>query len=327
LGLALWSAATISLGFVTEFTGFLLLRILLGIGESVAFPCSSKLLAFHVEPGQLGKANGLISTAMGLGPAFGTMVGGLVLVHFGWSQVFVLFGSISLLWLLPWRHVSGVVAAQALMKPKLASPPLLQVARCRDLWGAVLGHFCMNYAFYFILSWLPLYLIKGRGLSIEAMAQTGGIVFMVFAASGFVTGMVTDRLIQGGLSINRVRKTFVVSAHALIALCLVLTGVGSVTVALGSLLVAGVALGMGMPNVYAIGQTLAGPRAGGKWMGIQNSLANCAGIIAPVVTGTIADRTGNYALAFFIAAAVVLTGTVGWGLVVRKVETTDWNLS
>ena len=150
-------------------------------------------------------------------------------------------------------------------------------------------------------------------------------VFLVFAASGFVTGMVTDRLIQGGQSINRVRKTFVVSAHALIALCLVLTSVGSLTVAVSSLLVAGVALGLGMPNVYAIGQTLAGPRAAGKWMGIQNSLANCAGIIAPVVTGTIADRTGNYALAFFIAAAVVLTGTLGWGLVVRKVEATDWN--
>ncbi len=174
---------------------------------------------------------------------------------------------------------------------------------------------------------MPLYLVKERGLSIEAMAQAGGTVFLVFAASGFFTGMITDRLIQGGLSINRVRKTFLVSAHALIAVCLVLTGLGSLTVALISLLVAGVAMGLGMPNVYAIGQTLAGPRAAGKWMGIQNSLANCAGIVAPLVTGTIADRTGNYALAFFLAATVALIGILGWGLMVRKVETTDWNAS
>lgn len=327
LGLALWSFATIGLGFANEFAGFLMFRILLGIGESAAFPCSAKLLASHVAPQQLGKANGLISVGMRIGPAFGTMAGGLLLAHSGWRAVYVLFGTASLLWLLPWRHASRLVAAQALAKPKLISPALSLVARCRDLWGAVLGHFCMNYAFYFILSWLPLYLVKERGLSIEAMAQIGGTVFLVFAASGFFTGMITDRLIQGGRSINQVRKTFAVSAHALIAVCLVLTGVGSLTVALISLLVAGVALGLGMPNVYAIGQTLAGPRAAGKWMGIQNSLANCAGIIAPVVTGTIADRTGNYSMAFFIAAAVALIGILGWGLVVRKVETTDWNAS
>ena len=85
--------------------------------------------------------------------------------------------------------------------------------------------------------------------------------------------------------------------------------------------------GSGYAECVAIGQTLAGPRAAGKWMDIQNSLDNCAGIIAPVVTGTIVDRTGNYALAFFIAAGVALIGMLGWGLVVRKVETTDWKIS
>ncbi len=81
LGLALWSFATIGLGVVNQFAGFLLFRILLGIGESAAFPCSSKLLASHVAPQQLGKANGLISVGMGIGPAFGTMAGGLLLAH------------------------------------------------------------------------------------------------------------------------------------------------------------------------------------------------------------------------------------------------------
>jgi len=327
LGLTLWSVATISMGFVNGFAGFLLLRLLLGIGESAAFPCSSKLLASYVPPEQLGKANGLISAGMGLGPAFGTMIGGLVLAQFGWRPVYVLFGAASLFWLLPWRHASQLVAAQLASQPKPGSPPLAQVARNRNLWGAVLGHFCMNYAFYFILSWLPLYLVKARGLSIEHMAKTGGVVFLVFAASGFFTGRITDRLIQSGHSINVVRKTFVVCAHGLIALCLVLTGLGDLPVALASLLVAGVALGLGMPNVYAIGQTLAGPNAAGKWMGIQNAMANCAGIVAPVVTGTIIDRTGNYDYAFYIAALVVLAGMLGWGGVVRKVQVTDWQVA
>jgi len=104
-GALVWSAATLMTGFASTFTALLLLRLLLGIGESAAFPCASKLLAQSFGVARLGIANGVLSFGYLLGPAVGTLIGGLLLARFGWRAVFILFGACSLAWLLPWRRV------------------------------------------------------------------------------------------------------------------------------------------------------------------------------------------------------------------------------
>src|SRR5262249_51076429 len=110
LGVALWSLATIATGLATGFAAILVLRLLLGLGESAAFPCSSKLLAEHLPGHRLGAANGLIGVGLALGPAFGTFAGGLLMARWGWRPTFDVFGLISILWLIPWitstRHAS-----------------------------------------------------------------------------------------------------------------------------------------------------------------------------------------------------------------------------
>ena len=60
-------------------------------------------------------------------------------------------------------------------------------------------------------------------------------------------------------------------------------------------------------NLWAITQTLAGARAAGKWTGFQNGIGNLAGVLAPALTGWIVDRTGEYYLAFVVAAGFALT--------------------
>src|SRR5882672_8890809 len=79
LGLALWSIATAASGITSGFNTLIALRILLGLGESAAFPCSSKLLAHHLALDRLGGANGLLAAGQALGPAFGTFVGGMLI--------------------------------------------------------------------------------------------------------------------------------------------------------------------------------------------------------------------------------------------------------
>src|SRR5579872_5272346 len=90
IGLAVWSLATIASGLATGFATLMLFRVLLGIGESAGFPASSKLLAQHLAPERLGMANGLVSSGIYFGPAIGTFVGGLLLVHVGWRLLFVI---------------------------------------------------------------------------------------------------------------------------------------------------------------------------------------------------------------------------------------------
>jgi ACS family D-galactonate transporter-like MFS transporter len=83
--------------------------------------------------------------------------------------------------------------------------------------------------------------------------------------------------------------------------------------------------GLVSPNIYAVGQTLSGAPAAGRWMGLQNMFGNISGIIAPALTGVLVDRTGNFMWAFSIAAFTSILGAVAWTVVVGPVEQIDWS--
>jgi MFS family permease len=325
LGLALWSIATALLGVATGFATLIGLRVLLGLGESAAFPCSSKLLAQHLPSHKLGAANGLIGVGMALGPALGTFGGGLLIAQIGWRNVFMLFGFCSLLWLVPWYVTTRSASGQIDTRSADAGPSLAAIMRRREVWGASLGHFCSNYAFYFVISWLPLYLVKARGLSVEHMAELGGLIYVVYAISSMTVGRLSDRWIRSGASDNRVRKTAIIAAHSMMTASLLVISFGNLTVSVIGLLLAGVAFGFNTPTLYSIGQTLAGPRVTGRWMGIQNCVGNVAGIVGPVITGFVVDRTGQYYWAFIIAALIAAAGIIGWGPMISDVVLLNWD--
>lgn len=323
LGLGLWSLATAGCGLASGFAGLFVLRLLIGIGESVTFPCNAKLLA-GLPAERLGTPNGLIGVGMALGPALGTFGGGLLMAQVGWRAVFLLFGLVSILWLIPWTMVSrrtADVATDVLSPP---APSYAAILRRREAWGASLGHFAHNYGFYFVITWLPLYLVKARGFSVAEMAGTGGILYLVYAVSMQATGIASDRWMRGGASGTRVRKTFCIAAHCGITACMLACALGGPTLSVAALFLSGIFFGFNSATIFAVGQILGGPRAAGKWMGMQNCLGNIAGIAAPIVTGAVVDRTGQFGLAFAIAAAVSLAGILGWGVLIRRIETLDW---
>ncbi|HEY1449199.1 MAG TPA: MFS transporter, partial [Caulobacteraceae bacterium] len=274
LGLAIWSLATAATGLAGSFAILIILRLVLGVGESAAFPCSSRLLAQHLPAARLGAANGLIGVGLALGPAFGTWAGGNLMGQAGWRPTFVIFGLASLLWLIPWRRATAHLDRAAVDGPDLSPPSYLQVLKRREAWGAGLGHFCSTYAFYFVVSWLPLYLVKARGFTMGQMATAGGLIYLIYAASSLAAGWLTDRWMKAGASANLARKTAVIASHLIPAAALVVAAFGSVTGTLIALGVAGVGFGINTSQIFSIGQTLAGPRAGGKWMGVQNCLGN-----------------------------------------------------
>ena len=87
-GLLLWSLATVATGFAGGFVTRLALRLLLGIGESVAFPCTSKVIAQNVPPEGRGLANGVVTAGLKLGPAVGAFGAGPLIAMYGWRPVF-----------------------------------------------------------------------------------------------------------------------------------------------------------------------------------------------------------------------------------------------
>ncbi|MEO5641199.1 MAG: MFS transporter, partial [Sphingomicrobium sp.] len=155
-GLALWALATTLTSFANSLFALVALRILLGIGEGVAFPAASKIIAAKVAGKHRGIANSAVASALYLGPALGIFVGGLIMVHYGWRNVFLIFGLVTFLWLVPWLLVSRPHWSERATAAN--SIPISRILKERAVWAMGVGHFTNTYAFFFLLAWLPLFL-------------------------------------------------------------------------------------------------------------------------------------------------------------------------
>lgn len=322
-GLVIWASATLLLGASSVFSMLIAFRMLLGIGESAGFPCVNKLLAMAVPAESLGTANGIVGFAYSFGPAVGTFVGGLLMARFGWRSAFIVFGALSLLWLYPWLRIAQTRRAVT-QSTAGAAPTLRTLIKCRALWGTGLGHFSANYAYYFVLLWLPYYLVKERGYSTVEMAKLAGAAYVVTAVSALACGWATDRYIARGGSANFGYKGIMFVAHAGAVLCMLAMAFGPRPLAIASIFLYQALAGAASPGVFAFAQILGGAQTTGRWVGIQNSLGNLAGVVAPAATGFIIDATGHFTAAFVLAAAVSLLGLVGWVAMVPKVAPIDW---
>ncbi len=322
IGLAIWALATMLVGVVSSFLLLLMLRLMLGVGESAGFPCTSKILASAVPTASLGTANGIIAFAYLLGPAVGIFLGGLLIEAYGWRVTFVVFGVSSLLWLWPWSRVSVQHRAAQPVSADVATTWM--ILRQRALWGTGLGHFSSNYTFYFMLSWLPLYLVRERGFSNLEMARLAGSAYLVNAVFAMAGGWAIDRYIARSGSANFGYKLVMGATHLGAIVCMLCMAVGPRPVALASIFVYQALCGVQSPGVFAIPQILAGPAATARWVGIQNTLGNLAGILAPALTGFIVEWTGHFTLAFVFAAAVGVLGFVGWVFMVPPIREINW---
>ena len=325
-GLALWAVATMLMGAVHSFAVLVILRLLLGLGESAGFPCVSKLLALVVPPKGLGTANGIVSFAYLFGPAVGAYVGVRLMAQFGWRSAFLVFGGLSLLWLLPWARAAKEVQATRLVSEVKGadSPTFLMILKSPAMWGTALGLLSANYTFYFMLSWLPSYLVRERGFSTVEMGGIVGGLYLANAVSALLGGWAADHYVARGGSANVAYKVTMAVAHVGYVICMLCMAMGSQAVAIGAMFVYQVLTGASSPGIYAMSQILAGPRASGRWVGIQNSVGSLAGVIAPWATGVIIQSTGRFTNAFVVAAAVSVLGLVGWIWMVPTLRELRW---
>jgi MFS family permease len=322
-GVIIWSLSTLLTGFAGGFVSLLVLRIMLGVGESVGFPCASKVLASNVPVGQLGLANGVLGFGYLVGPALGTLIGGYLMAHYGWRPVFILFGALSLIWLWPWMRAKSIVQEKVEVAPA-DQPSFGLILRQRSLVGTTLGHFASNYTFYFILSWLPFYLVKARGFSMETMAVIASSAYLLNALSALFMGWMADRWIRAGHSPELIYKTLMGFTHISGIACMFAMVWLPVAGSIAALFLFQLISGLSYPGVFAIPQIIAGPQAAGRWVGVQNGIANIAGLLAPWITGMLVDQTGRFDVAFALAALVNIIGFIGWVFVLPRIAPLNW---
>jgi len=318
-GILLWAISTLLMGFAGGFTSLLVLRIMLGIGESISFPGSSKIIARHVPPEQRGMANAMVATGLALGPAVGTLAGGLILGSFGWKAIFIVFGLVTLIWLLPWQRTIRDLPTTG-YRDAGAKVPVKELLTKWPLWSMSIVHALGNYCFYFLLAWLPLYLTKSRGFSITQMTMLATLGYAVQGACALAYGHFSDWWTRSGRSEALCRRWMMVASQSLAAAAILGLAYAHDAVTIGILLcLAGAASAALSLNLYAVAQMFAGPRASGTWVGVQNAIGNISGIIGPIITGIVVQRAG-YNSAFILTAAVAAFGAIWWAVAVPRIQ-------
>ena len=322
-GFFVWSCATAATGLVHTFSALIVLRCFLGAGESVAYPSYSKIIALHFPEEHRGLANSVINAGLMLGPGIGMLLGGMLMARFGWRPFFIVLGLLSLMWLIPWLKCMPD-ARDALHVTPTGAPSLPEFLRLRSAWGTCAGLFSSNYVSYFLITWLPFYLVRERHFSMDNMAKIGGTAYLLGAAGSALSGWLSDRWIVAGGTPTLVRKTFVGCGVGLAGIFIGLVSLSGPRVCVIMLIGGAIFLGVTGSNVFSITQTLAGPYAAGRWTGFQNCVGNFSGIVAPAVTGLILQRTGRFEWAFAVVSIVALLGAAAWFFVVGPVEQVVW---
>ena len=321
LGVALWAVSTVLTGFVSGLAALVVFRVGLGIGEAVSFPGSSKIFAAQVPAERRGIANAAVAAAIAFGPAVGSLAGGTILVLGGWRPIFWIFGLATLLWLVPWRLVTGPLQAGTFSQPTAGRLDLGALMRIPALWLMGTAHFLSNYGFYFLITWLPLWLVKTKGYSIETMTALTTLGFVVQGVAALAVGHWSDRQVASGVNEGRLRRRLMIFGHLATAAAIAGIYTARGPLDLGAWLVlAGLGTSQISTNLFAIAQIFSGPRAAGGWVGMQNALGNVSGIVGPIVTGLIIDYLGGFGWGFALAGLLAGLGAVWWAWAVPEIR-------
>src|SRR5258708_1180483 len=131
VGFVIWSGATLATGLISGFAALMALRLLLGAGESVAYPSYSKIIAGNFPQTHPAPPNSPIDMRSKAAPALGTLIGGLLVANYGWRSLFLTIGIASLLWLVPWI-IWGPRYGAAPASERLEAPGIGEILSKRD---------------------------------------------------------------------------------------------------------------------------------------------------------------------------------------------------
>jgi len=321
ISFALWSILTALTALTTGFASLFALRLLTGVGEAAMHPASLRWIRCNFPETARGLAIGVFMSGSKLGPAVGAVASAWLIGLQGWRVMFVVLGLGALVWLIPWLLCvkdDRLVRADQPSQIAAVRLPSGQLLASPVLWGSVIGTFCYMYFVYFCLTWMPAYLSDARGLSLVSSGLYTTFSFAGMAVMSIAGGWAADRLIVRGGSPVKVRKSFTIAGFLLASTELI----GGTSLSLQTALLFSVlslsGLGLATANYWALTQTLIPGSSIGRIVGIQNCAASLAGIVAPILTGWLVDKTGSYAAPMQTVVLFLAVGIAAYVFLVRE---------
>jgi MFS family permease len=317
---AAWSLACGFTGFAGTLGTLIVLRIVLGVGESIYVPGGMKIVSLLFEHKERGLASGIMNCGTRAGLAVGAPAIAWLVVRSGWKNAYFVIGFSSLVWLAPWLFTFP--ARHKLPAPSAQGKRGSAVGRFdRNLLALCASHICYSYYWYLLVTWLPDYLVESRHMPIQKAGGFAVVPYLTYTIAEPLGGWLADLLIRSGWRESRARKTVITAAFLTSLMLLPAVLVANDVIAV--LLLGGAALvGLATGNILALLQMAAPADEVGLWSGMQNFAGNLSGIVAPLATGLLIARTGSHYPGFVVAVIVLLTGIpiYWWGVRDRIAE-------
>ncbi|HUO94547.1 MAG TPA: MFS transporter [Rhizomicrobium sp.] len=335
IGIGLWCVLTaltavIPSGFAAALSTLLGVRLALGVGESMIFPASNRLVSNWIPSAERGLANGIIFAGVGIGAGLAPPLITTIMLDFNWRYAFwasALIGVVALfVWLFlaaerPGEH--GWIKEGELDYIRAGLPPAKAQAQIVLPWSAIifnrqialltLSYTCFGYVAYIFFTWFFTYLSTVRGLDLRSSGLYGTLPFIAMAIASPLGGWISDGLAAGFGA--RIGRCFVAAAGMAMTAGFLTLAMHVEDARLAAVVLAGGsgALYLAQSAFWTLSADM-GRRSSGSVSGVMNMGCQLGGALVAVVTPVIAGRWG-WSSPFLVTAAVSLLGALGWLLI------------
>ena len=299
-------------------------RFLLGLGEAGYFPSGIRAISEWFHPRDRGKAIGILLMGLSLGALLGPPVIAALTLKFGWRAMFLLTGALGFTLLIPWTILYRRPEAHPWVTPGerdylvevAAVPtgaedriPVRDFLRYRAVWTVIAARVLLDSTNYFFLFWMPDYLVRQRGFSMEMI---GGLLWIPYLWSdvGMIAGgWTSSSLIRRGWSVGFARKVCMLGFVLLLPLGILVNTVSSpawiiVLLSVALFGFAGIAV-----NIQTVATDLAPSHSVGTLYGIAGFAGSVGAVFWQTLIGFLADRqefATVFALVGFLPVASAL---------------------
>ena len=331
-----WSAFTSLTGAAIGFRSMLLIRFLFGAGEAGAFPNIARAISRWFGAAEQGRAMSVSFLGLAAGAALAAPLIFSLLDWQPWRWVFVELGVIGVIWALGWHHwfrdrpedhpaigPAGLGTTTAFGIEQVPEPGPIRWSRLltnRNMILICLMYFAYGYGIFFYMTWLPTYLIEGRGFSIGSTKWLASLPWVVSVPSYLFGGWLTDRLARRGIGTRKVSLKMArcgvgIAGYLISAAMLILVArVGDNNLA--AVLLALALCGQTLTACAAWAVCLdVGRRNAGVVTGLMNTIGNIGGALAPLVVGFAVGNLKSWSLPFDIMAGLFVGGAIVWAFV------------
>ncbi|PRD17559.1 MFS transporter [Pantoea coffeiphila] len=310
-GFMLFTLFMAAISISPTFLIFMLLWMLTGASQGVYYGPQYALSSEAIPKKWITLGSAVIGSGMSFGIALGYYLSSFMIEHYHttWKMPFLAMALpvliVALLMLVFIREKAPSTDANPAAGTETKGDfKFGDLFKNRNLLMAYITIFCSIYGFFVIITWLPYYLQKERGMDIVHAAGIASIVPWISVLGTLICSYISDKLGR--------RKPVVLCMLPFSLLAIFGIVYSSSEAALIGVLVLYGFIGKISLNPVLIALVADNaPRAAlSTAFGLYNFFGMAASIFAPYVTGFIADSTGSLNAGFYFAALITVVGFV-----------------